>query len=145
VGSCKDVAAAARIIALDRGMTGFIEKAHRAAEDARVLEQRGSFESACSRGYFAMFHSARAVLIALDRAAIEIKTHATVVRRFGQIVRAEPKFGGRLGRALNIAEHTRWRADYSLQTILRSDVDRLLADMDDIVDAAPDLLNSKTP
>jgi uncharacterized protein (UPF0332 family) len=91
-----------------------------------------------------MFHAARAALIALDAQAADIKTHATVIRRFGQLVRSDATIDRRLGRALNRGEHTRWRADYTLQMLLACDVSELLADMDDVVDAVAKFLDRAT-
>jgi uncharacterized protein (UPF0332 family) len=61
--------------------------------------------------YYAMFHSAAAIL--LERKGSAPKTHSATIGQFGELARAAGAEAERLGRLFNRAEDKRLIADYS--------------------------------
>jgi len=60
---------------------GFIEKARRSLEAARVLHEKGFHEDSLSRAYYAMFYAAEAALLT---EGVTASTHSGVHAMFGK-------------------------------------------------------------
>ena len=96
---------------------GYMRKAGRALDEARLLLQESKTEGACSRAYYAMHDAAHAALLAtgFEKPEAIIKTHHTLIAEFGKRL----VFGGQIdpahGRAFNKAQEVRQLADYSAE------------------------------
>jgi uncharacterized protein (UPF0332 family) len=88
------------------------ENARDAAEEARVLFRAKLYRGACSRAYYAMFNSARAMLATRGHQPEKTKTHKTVLRLFSlEFVKNGP-YGAETGQMLRRAADARAVADY---------------------------------
>lgn len=74
---------------------------------AKLLLENGCLEDAISRAYYAMFHSAKALLIEKDSSP---KTHAGTASELGQLYREE--LGKDMTRDFSRIQEKRERADY---------------------------------
>lgn len=94
-----------------------MDKAHRAIEGARVLLATGDTEGACSRAYYAMYDAAHAALIATGHETIGtiIRTHHSVIARFGERLVLTGLVDASFGRAFNKVQDIRLLADYSAE------------------------------
>ena len=98
-------------------VAGFLGKAERALEEARLLLAAKRTEGACSRAYYAMFDAAHAALLAAGHETPEslIKTHSAMIGEFGRKIVLGGQIDAALGRALNRVETIRLLADYSAE------------------------------
>ena len=88
-------------------------KAQEAAGDARLLLREGRFNGASNRAYYAMFNTARALLIGrLGADALDVKRHATVLRLFSKHFIDEGRFDSKFGAIMRRASEMRRVADY---------------------------------
>ena len=118
-----------------------LEKARRAADSARILNEAGSLrlplkltlaasfapiligrshdvDGACNRGYYAMFDAARAALLAEGSGEAEIpRTHSGLITAFSPQLVKTGRVPVELGRALNRAAEIRLIADYKDEPI----------------------------
>jgi uncharacterized protein (UPF0332 family) len=98
-------------------VAGYMRKAARALDEARLLLQDKKTEGACSRAYYAMHDAAHAALLATGHETPDamIKTHHSLIAAFGK----ELVLGGRIdaahGRAFNKVQNMRQVADYSAE------------------------------
>jgi uncharacterized protein (UPF0332 family) len=98
-------------------VAGYMQKAERALDEARLLLREKKTEGACSRAYYAMHDAAHAALLATGHQAPDtpIKTHHSLIAAFGK----ELVLGGRIdaafGRAFNKVQDMRQLADYSAE------------------------------
>ncbi len=109
-------------------------KAHRALESAKLLLEAGDPDGACNRAYYAMFDTARALLVALDEPLP--KTHSGLVSSFGLVVVARGIVPKALGMAFNRVQRMREIADYTGEGIAFSDADRALSAAGEMLSAA---------
>jgi uncharacterized protein (UPF0332 family) len=93
-------------------MTDLAANAKEAAEEARVLFDAGLYSGACSRAYYAMFNTARALLLLRDYPLETVKTHKSVLRLFSLEFVQQGTFKPELARALRRAADARHVADY---------------------------------
>lgn len=92
-----------------------------------------------------MFDAARAALFAVDPGLVEAKTHATIIRRFGQHVVSPGWVDRELGRQLNETEELRLTADYESDPIDIANVQAVVDGMETFVAAVRTFLSSKSP
>jgi len=86
--------------------------AREAAAEARVLYRERLFRGACSRAYYAMFNTARAMLASRGYRLDSIKKHKSVLRLFSlEFVKNGP-LEPQVGQALQRAAEARHVADY---------------------------------
>ncbi len=95
-------------------VAGYIEKAERALEEARMLLRGDKTEGACSRAYYAMHDAAHAALFAsgFETPDAIIKTHHRLIAEFGKKVVLGGQIDANFGRALNRVQDIRLLADY---------------------------------
>lgn len=106
----------------DPAVTALLAKAIHACASARLLLQTDDLDGACNRAYYAMFHAARAALIAAGVADAGGKTHSGVIAAFGLHLVKSGAFPVELGRSLNHVEHVRMIADYRNEAVGIDDV-----------------------
>jgi uncharacterized protein (UPF0332 family) len=119
----------------DRAVEGLFGKAVHACASARLLFQVGDLDGACNRAYYAMFHAARAALIAAKVSDAGGKTHSGVIAAFGLHLVKNGPFPVELGRAFNHLEHVRVIADYRDEAIDVEDVRAAIEQAEEFVGA----------
>ena len=77
-----------------------MEKARDAFEDAQVLLVRNRYSGAVSRAYYAMYHSASAML---SLEGLSVEKHAAVKAKFGEVFVKPGLVDSKFGRYLNLA------------------------------------------
>lgn len=94
---------------MNKDIVVLMEKAREALEDAQVLLMRNRNSGAVSRGYYAMYHAASAMLL---REGLTIEKHAAVKAKFGESFVKRGLVDSKFGRYLNLALKLREDADY---------------------------------
>lgn len=94
---------------------GYMEKAERALDEARLLLRGKGTEGACSRAYYAMFDAAHAALMAAGIETAEIKTHNGLLAVFGRELVLTKRIHSDFGKALNQVQRLRQIADYTAE------------------------------
>lgn len=87
-----------------------LEKALTKLKAAKLLQKHGLYDDAASRAYYAMLHSARA---ALSKLGLSPKTHAGVIRAFGQHLVKTGTINKTHGENLAKAKDLREKGNYS--------------------------------
>ena len=98
-------------------VAGYMRKAERALDEARLLLRESKTEGACSRAYYAMHDAAHAALLAtgFENPDAIIKTHHTLIAEFGKRLVLGGQIDPSHGRAFNKAQEVRQLADYSAE------------------------------
>ena len=98
-------------------VAGYVRKAERALDEARLLLRDEKTEGACSRAYYAMHDAAHAALLAtgFETPDAIIKTHRTLIAEFGKKLVLDGQIDASIGRAFNKVEEMRLLADYSAE------------------------------
>jgi len=98
-------------------VAGYMRKAGRALDEARLLLRDEKTDGACSRAYYAMHDAAHAALLATGRETPDaiIKTHHTLIAEFGKKLVLGGQIDASIGRAFNKVEEMRLLADYSAE------------------------------
>lgn len=104
-----------------------LTKGRSALEEAEILLREGKLDGATSRGYYAIFHAARAVVWTKGYAP---KTHKGVVQQFGQHVVKSGEVEVTFSDILKDAADDRELADYHALAgeFERAEVERLVRD-----------------
>lgn len=106
-----------------------LQKALEKLNSARILQRNGLYDDAASRAYYAMFHSAKAVL---SRMNISPKTHRGVITAFGEHLIKRGIIERSLGENLRRAKDIREKGDYSPYYTTPEDVaETLIKDAED--------------
>lgn len=91
----------------------FLEKAQEALRVAQYALDQRCPNSAASRGYYAMFHAARAALIASHRSSVERRwSHSALQSEFARLVHSDKRWPGHLSSYLIKTLTPRELADY---------------------------------
>ncbi len=85
------------------------ETAVEALDDSRMMFENGRYKNALNRGYYAIFHSIRAVN-ALDN--YDSSKHSGVISFFNQNYVKEGVFSKELSKTIRLASESREKADY---------------------------------
>lgn len=112
-------------------------KARQAALSARLLLDAGDIEGACDRAYYAMFHAARAALLAV-RAPVKpeiARTHGGLISAFSQHLVKTGSVPVELGKALNKVEDLRLIADYRGAAVEATDAEWAVCQAENFVQA----------
>jgi len=98
-------------------VAGYIGKAERALDEARLLLRGIKTEGACSRAYYAMHDAAHAALFATGNETQDaiIKTHHRLIAEFGKTIVLGGHIDADLGRAFNRVQDIRLLADYDAE------------------------------
>jgi uncharacterized protein (UPF0332 family) len=98
-------------------VAGYMRKAERALDEARLLLRDEKTEGACSRAYYAMHDAAHPALLAtgFETPDAIIKTHHTLIAEFGKKLVLGGQIDASIGRAFNKVEEMRLLADYSAE------------------------------
>lgn len=96
---------------------GYMRKAERALDEARLLLREKKAEGACSRAYYAMHDAAHAALLAtgFESSDAVIKTHHSLIAEFGKKLVLGGLLDAGFGRAFNKVQDMRLLADYSAE------------------------------
>jgi len=94
---------------------GYMQKADRALDEARLLSREKKTEGTCNRAYYAMHDAAHAALLATGHQASGaiIKTHHNLIAEFGKKLVLGGLLDAAFGRAFNKVQDMRRLADYS--------------------------------
>ncbi|MEX2034701.1 MAG: HEPN domain-containing protein, partial [Xanthobacteraceae bacterium] len=112
-------------------MSELWHKALEAADDARLLLREGRFNGASNRAYYAMFNTARALLIERYGAeAFDVKRHATVLRLFPRHFIDAGHFDASFGAIMRRAAEVRRVADYDEMPVSRNEAQQILDAME---------------
>ena len=98
-------------------VAGYMRKAERALDEARLLLRDEKTEGACSRAYYAMHDAAHAALLAtgFETPDAIIKTHHSLIAEFGKRLVLGGQIDAAHGRAFNKAQEIRLVSDYSAE------------------------------
>jgi uncharacterized protein (UPF0332 family) len=88
-----------------------LERAEKALKSAKLLEENGELEDAASRAYYAMFHTARALLFSKGMSA---KTHRGTISLFGEKIVKQGILHEEFADMLRKAFDLRQKSDYEL-------------------------------
>lgn len=102
-----------------------LEKAFAKLYSAKILLQHGMYDDAASRAYYAMFHSAKAIL---SEMGISPKSHEGVVKSFGEHIIKTGILPKTLGEKLRRAKDLREKGDYSPHYTTPEDVAKTLVE-----------------
>ncbi|WP_054686080.1 HEPN domain-containing protein [Rhodothermus marinus] len=91
-----------------------LQKAARSIEAAEALLQRGDYDFAVARAYYAMFYLAEALLLEKD---LRFKTHHGVITAFGKHFIQPGIFPAELYRWLRTAYNARLVGDYDVDAV----------------------------
>jgi uncharacterized protein (UPF0332 family) len=108
-----------------------LDKAERSIEAAQNLSEQGFHDFAISRGYYAMFYIAEALL---DNEGLSFSSHAAVISAFGRYLAHAGKVPMEFHRYLIDAQAQRTLADYDTNSIASQE------DVEEILDQAQALL-----
>jgi uncharacterized protein (UPF0332 family) len=108
-----------------------LDKAERSIEAAQNLSEQGFHDFAISRGYYAMFYIAEALL---DNEGLSFSSHAAVISAFGRYLAHAGKIPMEFHRYLIDAQAMRTLADYDTNSIASQE------DVEEILDQAQALL-----
>ena len=98
-------------------VAGYMGKAERALDEARLLLRDKKTEGACSRAYYAMHDAAHAALLAtgFETPDAIIKTHHSLIAEFGKRLVLGGQIDAAHGRAFNKVQEIRLVSDYSAE------------------------------
>ena len=98
-------------------VAGYMRKAERTLDEARLLLRDKKTEGSCSRAYYAMHDPAHAALLATGFESPEaiIKTHHSLIAEFGRKLVLGGLIDVGFGCAFNKAQEMRLLADYSAE------------------------------
>jgi uncharacterized protein (UPF0332 family) len=112
-------------------MTELWDKALEAADDARLLLRAKRFNGASNRAYYALFNTARALLVERCGAdALEVKRHATILRLFSKHFIDAGYFDAKFGAVLRRASEMRRVADYDQVPVSENEAAQILDAME---------------
>jgi len=121
-------------------MSELWDKALEAADDARLLLREGRFNGASNRAYYALFNTARALLIERYGAdTLDVKRHATVLRLFSKYFIDAGLFDARFGALLRRASEMRRVADYDELPVDEKEARQILEAMEQFLSIAADV------
>ncbi|HID91357.1 TPA: HEPN domain-containing protein [Candidatus Bathyarchaeota archaeon] len=109
-----------------RFILAYSEKARRRLDDAERLLRAGSFDSAVSQAYYAMFYVATA-LLAKGGGWPPPRKHAGLVSGFGLHIARRGMVDKELGQALSDMERLRREADYAVRAFTRGEAEKAVA------------------
>jgi len=124
-------------------MSPLWDKAKEAAASARLLLDRGGYDGAADRAFFAMFNAGRTLLASRELNGEGIRNHAKVrlllQRYFVEPGLMEPD----LVKAMKHADRVRWNADFRPEGVKPEVAHEQLDTMDRFMRRAAALLDSK--
>lgn len=109
-----------------------LDKADRTLQAARVLSDRGFFDSAASRAYYVMFYIATAFL---ESEKLSFSRHSAVIASFGQNFARSGLVPVQFHRYLIDAQNVRLAADYN------ADIQIAQSEALQTIDRAEEMLN----
>lgn len=95
-----------------------LEVALEVLDDARLLLKEKRFRSAVNRAYYAIMHSAKALLTLLG---IETTSHPGIIRMFGQEVVKKNLIDKKYAKSLSGAYNLRDKSDYKIMELIKDE------------------------
>lgn len=96
----------------------YLDKAERALQAARLLNDAKEIEGACNRAYYAMYDAAYAALLSVNKIDYKVtKTHSGLIAAFGLQIVSTNMINRELGRTFNEVEQLLLLADYTGEEI----------------------------
>jgi len=103
-----------------------------------MLFEKGFYEDAVSRAYYAMHHAARAALAIED---VSPKTHSGLIKQFGEKIVKLGKLDEKTAKELTFGLEMRIKSDYSSDFVIdKGKVKELLQNSEDFVKSVSDYL-----
>ena len=96
-------------------ISAYLETAREKIESAEILYRYKKYDDVVSRAYYAVFHSAQALLISIG---IKAESHSGVRHLFGLYFIKNKKFAKKFGRYLRILKDERENGDYGIFTLI---------------------------
>lgn len=117
-----------------------LERAEKALKSAKLLEENGELEDAASRAYYAMFHSARALLFSKG---VSARTHSGTISLFGEKIVRQGILNEEFADMLRKAFDLRQKSDYELYTELDAKlVNEVIKNAEKFIKKARELLET---
>lgn len=108
-----------------------LEVALEVLDDARLLLKEKRFRSAVNRAYYAMMHSAKALLTLLG---VEAASHPGIIRMFGQEIVKKDIIDKEYAKGLSRAYNLRDKSDYKIMELIKDErVAEVVKDAEDFV------------
>jgi uncharacterized protein (UPF0332 family) len=128
-------------------VAGYMRKAERALDEARLLLRERKTEGACSRAYYAMHDAAHAALFATghEASAAPIKTHHGLIAAFGKELVLGGRIDAAVGRAFNKVQDMRQLADYSAEPPALDDAQSAIEQAEAFVAAIRSMIGALKP
>jgi uncharacterized protein len=128
-------------------VAGYMRKAERALDEARLLLRDEKTEGACNRAYYAMHDAAHAALLATGHETPDaiIKTHYSLIAAFGKKLVLGGQIDAGFGRAFNKVQDMRQLADYSAEPPPLDDAQGAVEQADAFVAAIRSLIAGLKP
>lgn len=121
----------------------YLEKAERALQAARLLNNAAEIEGACNRAYYSMYDAAHAALLAENKADYKVtKTHSGLIAAFGLHIVSTNKISRELGRTFNEVEQLRLLADYTGEEITHEQASDAVSKAEAFIAAVREMLSS---
>ena len=115
-----------------------LAKAHRSVESAKALTQRGDYDFAASRAYYAMFYAAVALLL---QKGLSFPSHSAVSAAIGEHFAKAGLIERRFHRYLIDGQLTRAKSDYEIAAgITEAQAAEQIAHAEQFIAAAEQLL-----
>lgn len=119
-----------------------LERAEKALKSAKLLQENGELEDAASRAYYAMFHTARAILFSKG---ISAKTHRGTISLFGEKIVKQGILTEEYADMLRKAFDLRQKSDYELYTQLNAEaVKEAIRNAEKFIKKAKELTKTQT-
>ena len=120
-----------------------LAKARRSVEAARALLDRGDYDFAAGRAYYAMFYVAEGLLAERE---LRFRKHSGVQAAFGEHFARTGLLDAKYHRYLLDAASKRLSADYGVEILLqKDDVLKMMAQAEELIAAAEIFLAGQAP
>jgi uncharacterized protein (UPF0332 family) len=116
-----------------------VERARRSLRSARYVLGAGDNDFAIARAYYAMFYAAMAALLTRG---VRRSKHSAVIAAFGETFVKTGQLDRRHHEAFHAAFEGRSEADYGVRFPSRDEVDQVLRQADELIDAVVGLVRS---
>ncbi len=118
-----------------------ITRGRKSLKSAQKLFEEHLFEDAISRAYYAVLHSARAVLLAEN---VKVDSHEAVKRLFGKYLIKTGKIDTRFSKILREEQDERYLADYDVAFSPDPErVEKRIEDAKEFLDSMVNYLNER--
>jgi len=108
-----------------------IEIAEENLAASKILFENGLYRDAIARAYYAIFHSAKALLLTKN---LNPKKHAGVMKMFGLYFVNEGYIEEIYGRIITKSYNLRWKADYTIDKPTEEEAESIIYEAEMFID-----------